>query len=48
MSHPLHLIRSQDLDRAGYDEVIRRAEVFLEKGIPARLMEGKVVATLFY
>ncbi len=48
MSHPPHLIRSQDIDKAGYDEIMRRAEQFLENGIPTRLMEGKVIATLFY
>jgi len=48
MKPPQHLITSQDLDKAGYEEIMRRAEAFLERGIPPRLMEGKVVATLFF
>ena len=48
MNQPRHLISSQDIDKAGYEEIMRRAESFLKKGIPPRLMEGKAVATLFF
>lgn len=48
MQCPRHLVCSQDIDKAGYDEIMRRAESFLAGGIPSRLMEGKVVATLFF
>jgi len=48
MKHPSHLINSQDINKEGYDEIIKRAEKFLSQGIPAHLMEGKVVATLFF
>ena len=48
MHHPPHLISSTDIDKAGYDEILRRAEKFLKEGIPPHLMEGKVVGTLFF
>ncbi len=43
-----HLISSQDLTKAEYDEIFRRGSKFLKQGIPPHLMEGKVVATLFF
>lgn len=48
MNHPKHLIHSEDINKAGYDEIFRRASKFLKEGIPPHLMEGKVVATLFF
>jgi aspartate carbamoyltransferase catalytic subunit len=48
MNRPQHLVSSQDIDKNGYDEIMRLAEHFLETGIPPHLMEGKVVATLFF
>ncbi len=48
MPHPQHLITSTDIDKAGYDEIFRRADKFLKSGIPPHLMEGKVVGTLFF
>src|SRR4051794_12877996 len=43
-----HIVRSQDIDRAGYDEINRRAAKFISEGIPNDLASGKVVATLFF
>jgi len=43
-----HLVNSQDIGKEGYDEVIRRSRLFIEKGIPTDLLAGKVVATLFF
>lgn len=43
-----HFINSQDFLRADYDEVLRRTEEFLTKGISPDLARGKVVATLFF
>ncbi|MDP3740975.1 MAG: hypothetical protein Q8R08_01450 [bacterium] len=48
MKHPQHLISSIDIDKTGYDEILRRADKFLKEGIPPHLMEGKVVGTLFF
>src|SRR5437764_213101 len=48
MPHPQHLISSIDIDKAGYEEILRRGEKFLKQGIPPHLMEGKVVGTLFF
>ncbi len=45
---PKHLVYSKDIDKAGYDEILRRTEKFVEEGIPPDLCRGKVVATLFF
>jgi len=42
-----HLINSMDIDRAGYDELIRRTKQFIADGISPDLCRGKVVATIF-
>jgi aspartate carbamoyltransferase catalytic subunit len=43
-----HVVSSQDIDRAGYDEIIRRGLKFIKEGIPTDLCKGKIVATLFF
>lgn len=43
-----HLIYSQDLTKAEYDEITRRFLIFYNQGIPRDLMKGKIVATLFF
>lgn len=43
-----HFVNSSDLTKADYDEIIRRFNVFMTKGIPHDLIPGKVVATLFF
>lgn len=43
-----HLVNSSDIDKAGYDELFRRTDHFIEKGISPKLLPGKIVATLFF
>lgn len=43
-----HLIVSENIDQAGYNEIFRRAEKFIQESIPLCLMQGKIVATLFF
>lgn len=43
-----HFINSADLDRAAYDEIIRRGEYFINNGISPDLCRGKLVATMFF
>src|SRR3989344_1642079 len=45
---PKHLVSSKDIDKAGYEEIVRRFNKFVEEGISPHLMRGKVVATLFF
>ena len=48
MAKTKHLVYSKDIDKAGYEEIFRRAEKFHKEGIPSDLLPGKVVATLFF
>lgn len=48
MHHPAHLISLQDIDKSGYDEIMRPVERSLETDIPCHLMEGKVIGPLFF
>ncbi|MBU1178680.1 hypothetical protein KJ903_05735 [Patescibacteria group bacterium] len=48
MTKPKHLVFSKDIDKAGYEEIVMRADKFLTEGIPADLMKRKVAATLFF
>ncbi len=43
-----HFINSQDFSKAEYDALCIRAEEFVNKGIPPKLLEGKIAATLFF
>src|SRR6185503_13414968 len=43
-----HLLSSSDLQKADYEEILRRFEYFLERGISPDLARGKVIATLFF
>lgn len=43
-----HFVNASDLTKADYDEIIRRFNIFITKGIPTDLLKGKVVATLFF
>jgi len=43
-----HLIYSQDLNKADYDEILRRFNKFVAEGMPGDLCKNKVVATLFF
>lgn len=43
-----HLISSQDVDKKGYDDILRRFKKFMDEGISPDLCKGKVVATLFF
>jgi aspartate carbamoyltransferase catalytic subunit len=48
MKPPKHLLSSQDIDKVGYQEILRRADHFVKNGISPDLCRGKVVATLFF
>ncbi|HAZ28970.1 MAG TPA: hypothetical protein DCY48_04330 [Candidatus Magasanikbacteria bacterium] len=43
---PNHFISARDIDRVGYDELLRRTKKFVDEGIPPTLLQGKVIATL--
>jgi aspartate carbamoyltransferase catalytic subunit len=43
-----HLISSTDLTKTDLDEILRRFQMFVEKGILKDLCQGKIVATLFF
>ena len=43
-----HLINATDLDKAEYDEIVKRYFIFLKKGIPNDMCKGRIVATLFF
>jgi len=43
-----HFVNASDLTKADYDEIIRRFNLFMTKGISPDLIPGKVVATLFF
>lgn len=45
---PQHIVSSLDVFKDGYDEIMRRSKIFLEKGISPDLCRGKIVATLFF
>jgi len=45
---PKHLVSSSDIDKVGYEEIVRRGLKFISKGIPPDLCKGKIVATLFF
>lgn len=45
---PKHLVSSLDIPKAGYDEIIRRCNIFVDKGISPDMCRGKIVATLFF
>jgi aspartate carbamoyltransferase catalytic subunit len=42
-----HLVSSKDLSKKDYDEILRRFNHFVERGISPDLARGKVLATLF-
>jgi aspartate carbamoyltransferase catalytic subunit len=42
------LVFSSDIDKKGYDEILRRAKKFIDDGIPEDILKNKVVATLFF
>ncbi|MBI2637223.1 MAG: hypothetical protein HYW81_03470 [Parcubacteria group bacterium] len=43
-----HLVNSSDLTKQDYDELLRRFQLFVDKGIPGDLCKNKIVATLFF
>ena len=43
-----HLIYSQDLNKADYDEILRRTKKFIDEGISPDLARGKIIANLFF
>ncbi len=43
---PKHFISAQDIDKAGYDELMRRTKKFVTEGIPQNVLQSKVIATL--
>ncbi len=43
-----HLLSSSDLGKSDYDEIIRRGVLFIKNGVPSRLLDGKIVAGLFF
>ena len=45
---PRHLVNSMDIDKAGYDEILRRGLKFIKNGIPEDICKNKVVSTLFF
>jgi len=45
---PKHLVHSYDWSKQEYEEILRRFNKFVKKGIPNNLLKGKVVATLMF
>ncbi len=43
-----HLISSEDLTKADYEELLRRFNYFIKNGISPDLCRGKIVSTLFF
>lgn len=48
MLKPKHFVSSKDLKKEEYEEILRRFDYFVEKGISPDLARGKIVATLFF
>lgn len=45
---PRHLVWSSDLSKKEYDEIFRRADIFVKRGVSPDLLPGKIVATLYF
>jgi aspartate carbamoyltransferase catalytic subunit len=43
-----HFIYSSDIDKNGYDEILRRTKKFIKEGISPELCRGKIVANMFF
>jgi aspartate carbamoyltransferase catalytic subunit len=43
-----HLVNSMDIDKKGYDEIVRRGIKFINEGMSGDVLKNKIVSTLFF